>query len=169
MNSGMLPIVGLLLLFAGCISSTTEGDGYILDVYYFYHPKCPNCIATAPYISYLEEKYNLDIRQIDVSKVSNRELVEVWNITAVPTLIIITSRGDSSEEYRYVGRIDVPKAEPLIARLMGMPAPEKPYNINISELDPMQCLACHAQRQLPPPSTYSCTACCHTPSNGGRL
>ena len=143
------------------------------SVLYFYHPRCPNCIAVAPYVSYLAERYGVNITRYDVSTSSGARAAAELNVTAVPTLIIL----EGEREERFVGRLAVTRAEYRIAELVGAPEPERPFNASV-ELDPMLCLRCHSptpeQRRLippqvlrrlnatlPPPSTYSCSYCCH--------
>ena len=164
-------ILLLALVVGAAIHQAAAAKPLLFKVKYFYSPTCPNCIAVKPFIEYLQTRYGVQIEWIDVTNHSEavEEEVEAWNITAVPTLLVLTVEGDRVGGYYYVGRIGVLDAEPFLAELMGMPPPERPYNINETRLDPMTCLQCHAQRNLSMPSTYSCDACCHkgTTSVGG--
>ena len=161
-------ILLLLVLSPLCINLRHE-----FTLLYFYHPRCPNCVAVAPYINYLTEKYGVNITRYDISTPSGINASKAFNVTAVPTLIII----EDGHLERFVGRLAVTRAEYRIAELVGAPLPKRPFNTTI-ELDPMQCLACHEPTEeqkalippsvleklnatLPPPSTYSCSYCCH--------
>ena len=175
LGAGFIIFLGILILFSGCTNPLNNSvkNNNVESIQYFYLPTCPNCIATEPFISYLEKKYDVKINHINVGNSSNRKIAKHYNITGVPTLIIKSG----GKYYRYVGRLDVPRAEYLIANLTNQPAPERPFNANY-KLDTMQCLQCHQPTEqqkkllppyvlerlnttLPPPSTYSCTSCCH--------
>ena len=169
MSRGWVFWVAIFLIAGGLfyiIHSGSKQDKQEPSIYYFYRSTCPNCIATEPFIDYLEKEYGVEINRYEVRDPQWRWLVDYYNITAVPTLIIQYPVDDTVKEWRFVNRLNVPKAEYIIANLTGKPEPKKPYNINMTQLDPMTCAVCHAQRQLPPPSTYSCTSCCHRGGSG---
>jgi len=148
-----LAAVILVVLVAGCLSGQAKDR-----VLYFYDPACPNCAAVEPFISYLEQKYGVKVRKINLDDPANAYLADKWHVDAVPTLIILTDNGTA---LRYVGRVAVVEAEGEVAKIAGMPPPERPYNIQQQPIDPMSCLLCHAKRNISPPSTYSCSSCCH--------
>lgn len=163
-------LLAIVLISSGCTSQEE------VEMLYFYSPSCPNCIAVAPFIDYIEEEYSVDINHYDASKQVNRQSFERYNVTAVPTLIVL-----DGVEQRFVGRYEVVEAEYLIAEMTGAKPPQHPFNTTL-QTDPAYCLKCHKPTEeqkellhellppqeleslnttLPPPSTYSCSYCCH--------
>lgn len=162
--SVLLFILSLYLI--GCIQNQ---DSEILEhnssqnrqtpkVFFYYIPKCPSCEKIKPYMNLMrEEVEDVDFDFCDVSKFSecsneSQEIVDENELLGTPTVFLIYNNTITS----FVGWREVSKLGYRLNEL-GIDTPDVIFN----ESHDLQCIVCHEQRNLPPPSTYTCTYCCH--------
>jgi thiol-disulfide isomerase/thioredoxin len=81
----------------GVSKNKQENDGKNL-LYYFYHPRCQHCVRFMPTWKELAEKlsnlHQLTTKMINVSDPVNENLVFYYNVTAYPTIILVTGNGN---------------------------------------------------------------------------
>lgn len=91
------------------VASTQASQSEKLVVLDFFATWCGPCKAMAPAMEKMEKKYGdrIEFRKVDVDQES--ELANQYNITAVPTLIVITADGkilDRMEGSQTEGELD---------------------------------------------------------------
>jgi hypothetical protein len=151
-NNNTIKIVFIFLIFlSGCLTSQQAEP---LKLYIFMDKRCPNCQVAEPFIGYLIEKYDIGGTTflLWTDKEDHLALFKYYNITAVPTALLFYEDGVK----KYIGRTVMPELEVDIARIKGMPLPERPADIQLT-YDIGTCKECHQE----PPTTYSCSSCCH--------
>lgn len=173
------------LLFAGCTSETMsseklepapenvssppgaknqdmDGRADDLRIYYFYHPKCPNCQAVEPLIEYLLNNTEINFEMCNVQYFNNcsvmsRQLAyslkEKTGFFGTPTAII----QEDGKFKVFVGKYQMLDMVGYLRNYTDIPEiPLKEEKMNVEE-----CFNCHEKRNLKPPSTMTCSYCCH--------
>ena len=177
----MVIIIAVILL-GGCISSD-QGDEDItktpepvvkqaevpepennvsVKVYYFYHPRCPNCIAVEPLINYLLNNTEINFEMCNVeffnncSNMSKQLAFSVKKKTGffgTPTAVV-----QENKNFRvFVGKYQVIEMVDYLRNYTYIP--EIP--LKDTEMPVEECLSCHEMRNIDPPSTMTCSYCCH--------
>lgn len=172
-----LVISTLMLIFVfnltGCIQNQESKNGIqehnsTLNkenpkVYFYYIPKCPSCEKIKPYMNLMrEEVRNVDFDFCDVSRFSecSNESIMVADtneLVGTPTVFLIHNNTTTP----LVGWKEVSKLGFRLNEL-GIDTPDVIYRNETHDLQ--ECIICHEERNLPPPSTYTCTYCCHNGS-----
>ena len=164
-----LKIVTLFLIVTlsliGCVQN--QESSYIHNsssdnpkVFFYYIPKCPSCEKIKPYMNLMrEEVEDVDFDFCDVSKFSecsneSLKVVEKNDLLGTPTVFLIYDNTTTS----FVGWKEVSKLGYRLNEL-GIDTPDVIFRNETHDLQ--ECIVCHEQRNLPPPSTYTCTYCCH--------
>ncbi|AEA47613.1 thioredoxin family protein [Archaeoglobus veneficus] len=175
----LLPVLGTILIFSsliiGCTQNQVEmktetgakitetenlNENETVKVFFYYSPRCPSCVKIKPYMNLLREE--VQGIKFDFCDVSNKSLCSnesLWvakhiGLFGVPTAVFI--QGDRVAVF--VGWKKVAKLGVYLEEL-GFEVPEVVYG-NTS-YDVQECIDCHEGRGINPPSTYSCTYCCH--------
>lgn len=167
-------ILGEIAVFLSLTVFTMLAIIYTLDnraaemqLFYFYSPECPNCKAVKLFVESLLpelEKKRIVFAEIDVTKNDNpiyRMLAEKiaekigTNFIPIPTAVV-----------RYEGRFHtfIGKEEVLaLSDFFRLRAGTKALAAKLKEepFDKETCISCHKSRNIPLPSTFNCTFCCH--------
>ncbi len=129
-------------------------------VYFYYLPKCPSCEKIKPYMEKMrQEVVGAEFEFCDVSNYttcSNKSLNVANNsdLEGMPTVILIEGNNTTVMlGWKEVGNLSQNLRE------LGVESPNVTYRYQTYEI--ADCINCHEQRNLPPPSTYNCTYCCH--------
>ncbi|MFP3909681.1 MAG: thioredoxin family protein [Archaeoglobaceae archaeon] len=130
------------------------------EVYFYYLPKCPSCEKIKPYMEKMrQEVVDAQFEFCDVSNYtscSNKSLNVANNsdLKGMPTVILVHGRNTTIMlGWKEVGNLS------QSLRDLGIESPNVTYRYRTYEIE--DCVNCHNQRDLPPPSTYNCTYCCH--------
>ncbi len=137
--------------------------GEEVKIYYFYSPTCPNCREVEPFISYLKNSTDVsfvvcNVKNFDScsdeSKSVAKSVYKKLGFFGVPTAVVEV-KGNRTV---FVGKYEVLRLSEFLER-MGY----KVERIEIKEkkYDVSECLNCHRERKIPPPSTFTCSYCCH--------
>ncbi len=181
MRYGLIALIALLLV-SGCVSSdqiektvektpkpvvketknTELKSETNIKVYYFYHPRCPNCQAVEPMIDYLLNNTDIDFDMCNVEYFSNcsniskqlaLSIKEKTGFFGTPTAVV-----QENDTFRvFIGKYQVMDMVGYLKNYTYIPEiPLKNTNMSVEE-----CLRCHEERKLKPPSTMTCSYCCH--------
>lgn len=81
--------------------STEPQQQTLFILYYFYNPNCPHCVNFNPVWNQIYQKFknikSLSMRAINATKTENDNLTFYYNVTAFPTIILVTP--DRNIEY----------------------------------------------------------------------
>lgn len=131
-------------------------------VYYFYHPRCPNCQAVEPLIDYLVNNTSLEFVMCNVEFFSNctneskalaLAVKEKTGFFGTPTAVVKTG-----ENYTvFIGKFEVMEMVKFLGNYSSLPE----VKLNDTSYSVSECIECHEKRGLDPPSTYTCSYCCH--------
>lgn len=167
----LLTILTISIVLAGCSSEDDEDEtlnNVVTDkvkeknirIYYYYSPNCFSCQQVKPYMNLLvsevkEVEFDLcNVRDIENCSARSLMVMKMVELQYIPTAVVKTDDGI----YVLVGSEEVLRLGELLEKY-GIDTPNAVYK-NVS-YDIESCIACHEERGLPPPSTYSCTSCCH--------
>lgn len=130
-------------------------------VYFYYLPKCPSCEKIKPYMEKMKQEVTgAQFDFCDVSNYSsctNRSLnvANSSDLKGMPTVILVNGNNTTIMlGWKEVGNLSQNLRE------LGVESPNVTYRYRTYEVE--DCIKCHNQRDLPPPSTYTCTQCCHS-------
>ncbi len=132
-------------------------------VYYFYHPRCPNCQAVEPLINYLVNSSNIEFDICNVQFFSNctnesRALAlavkDKTGFFGTPTAVVKVGQNYTV----FIGKFEVMEMVKFLGNYSELPE----VKLNESTYSIKECLDCHEERGLDPPSTYTCSYCCHS-------
>ncbi len=138
---------------------------YSVEIYYYYDPECPNCRAVEPYMEFLSSHVKAEFDFCDLTKpetCSNMSkslfvhAIKSLNISPAVPMAIIKSGNDAKV---LLGRNKIPQLDRVLSEEYGIPSPvfkfgDMEYRLN-------DCIQCHKARNLPIPSKYECSSCCH--------
>ena len=133
-----------------------------LTVYYFYHPQCPNCQAVEPVIDYLLNNTNIsfDICNVEhFSNCSNMSKQLVYSVRkktgffGTPTAVV----QENGRFKVFIGKYQVVEMVNFLRNFTYIPD----ISLKNTSMGVDQCLSCHEKRGLKPPSTMTCSYCCH--------
>lgn len=137
-------------------------DRESVRIYYFYHPRCPNCQAVEPLINYLVNNTEIDFVMCNVehfkdcSNKSKSIAIAVKKKTGffgTPTAVV-----EENNNFRvFIGKYQVMKMVEYLGNFTEIPKIE----LNNSRYNISDCIECHAKKGLKPPSNYTCNYCCH--------
>lgn len=129
-------------------------------VYFYYLPKCPSCEKIKPYMEKMKQEVTgaqFDFCDVsNYSACSNKSLNVADNndLEGMPTVILVHGNNTTVMlGWKKVGNLSQNLRE------LGVESPNVTYKYRTYEIE--DCINCHEQRDLPPPSTYNCTYCCH--------
>jgi len=138
-------------------------------VFFYYIPGCPSCETVKPYLFLMKD----EVREVEFefcnvlnhssssstvpSNCSKESLIllEENSISVIPVVILV----NGNEKTILTGWKEVGTLGKELKKL-GIDTPNVVYNQQNYNID--DCLSCHEDRNLQPPSTYSCTYCCHS-------
>jgi len=147
-------LLALSLLFV-CCSEKPE-----IKVYFYYSPKCPACRMVKPYMNLLKEKVKdvkFDFCNVyDLKNCSNESIAVAhkYPFMYIPTVIVIAG----NDVTKLTGSYEVLRLGKILES-HGIKTPKIVFeNISYS-VD--ECISCHEERNIPPPSNFSCSYCCH--------
>ncbi len=159
----------LSLLFVGCSEkiehkamptpSVSENSKEI-KVYFFYSPKCPACRMVKPYMKLLREKVkgvHFDFCNVNDPKNCSRNSIMVahmYPFEYIPTVILIVGNNVT----KLTGSYEVLKLGKILESY-GIKTPEVVFGNVSYSVD--ECIRCHEERHIPPPSNFTCSHCCH--------
>ena len=143
-------------------SQDTGRNAGDLKVYYFYHPRCPNCQAVEPPIDYLLNNTEINFEMCNVQHFNycsgmSRQLAyslkEKTGFFGTPTAII----QENGKFTVFIGKYQMVDMVGYLRNYTYIPEiPLKDTQMNVEE-----CFECHEKRDLEPPSTMTCSYCCH--------
>ena len=117
----LFSIVIVLLLITGCSKSITEisykdlekslenKESFILEIV---QDGCSNCEEFTPKFEKVLSKYNIKVKQINLTKLTeedNTKLTNLYNASGTPTVIFITEGKEESISRRIVGNVNEDK------------------------------------------------------------
>ena len=117
----LFSITIVLLLIAGCSKSITEitykdlekaldnKETFILEIV---QDGCSNCEEFTPKFEKILSKYNIEVKQINLTKLTeedNTKLTNLYNATGTPTVIFITEGNEELISRRIVGNVSQDK------------------------------------------------------------
>ncbi|MBN2238636.1 MAG: DoxX family membrane protein, partial [Dehalococcoidales bacterium] len=89
-------------------------DGVEPTLMYFYNEDCANCQEQQPIIDNLEAEYGSRFNLLRIDSSVNRDILETYNITRVPTMLVVTGDQLTDVREKFIG---VTGADTLIASL----------------------------------------------------
>ena len=176
----VIALVITLIILSGCSESTESkpeppstspsgiaysNDSYKVEIYYYYDPECPNCIAIAPYMEFIRAHIPAqfdfcDLTEPDTCTNTSKSLLALairsLNISPAVPMVIVKSEDEARV---LIGRNKISTLDTILSEKYGIPSPIFRYgNVEYRLND---CIQCHKVRNLPIPSRYECTSCCH--------
>lgn len=134
----------------------------LFRIFYYYHPLCPNCQKIKPYMELMENVTEIDACNVGNLSACSPESIEMLKLLksqgkflGVPTIAVL----EGSNVTLLIGWKQALKLGEIVER-HGITPPPVTYN-NITYTI-QECVDCHQARGLKPPSTFSCTFCCHS-------
>jgi mannitol-specific phosphotransferase system IIBC component len=136
-------------------------------IFYYYHPLCPNCQKIKPYIDLM-----MNVTEIDACNVGNLSTCSEESIVmlklldsqgkflGVPTIAVV----EDNNVTLLIGWKQALKLGEIVEK-HGIAPPPVIYNNSTYTIQ--ECVDCHSAKGLKPPSTFSCTYCCHTGEQSG--
>ncbi len=143
-------------------TNVSKAERNLIKVYYFFHPECPNCQAVKPLIDYLLNSTDITFDMCNVEYFSNcsnmsKQLAytikEKTGFFGTPTAVI-----QENNSFRvFIGKYQVVEMVSYLRNYTYIP------NIPLknTEMPVERCFACHEKKNLRPPSTMTCSYCCH--------
>lgn len=132
-----------------------------LSIFYYYHPLCPNCQKIKPYMDLMMNVTEIDACNVGNISACSPESIEMLKFlksrgkfVGVPTIAVLEGRNVTL----LIGWKQALKLGELVEAYGITPSPVT-YNNTYTV---QECVECHSARGLTPPSTFSCTYCCHT-------
>ncbi len=152
----VLLLIGLALLVAACVQHANEK----VSVYFYYSPTCPWCKMVMPYVQQLNES-GVDIIFCNVAKLNNcsneaKKVAKEAKLRGVPTAVAVNETGIVKV---FVGAYEVAELGEFLKEY-GYKVTTN-YEVRGLNYTVKDCIECHAKKRLPPPSTYTCSSCCH--------
>ncbi len=141
-----------------------------LQLFFFYSPECPNCKASKPIMVELMKelvKKHVTVRPLNVleevtwdlpSRLVAQKVQRALGVDFIPLPTAVVWK-PGRFLYTFVGRDSIPKLADFFVKNAGIG--NITAKLDIQNMPKEECLACHKERKLPPPSTYNCTYCCH--------
>jgi thiol-disulfide isomerase/thioredoxin len=141
-------------------STHTPGQNQNLKVFFYFLPGCPSCEKIKPYMNLMrEEVKEVEFDFCDVSDfpACSKESIEAIdnNLKGAPTVLLINGENITV----LLGWEEISRLGDSLNKL-GIETPTVIYKNETYHVQ--DCVACHYQRSIPPPSTYTCTYCCHS-------
>ncbi len=161
----LLLVAGIALLVAACVQEGGQGSGSSaaenLHVYFYYYPTCPWCRMVKPYVQELKNESGANIVFCNVKDFENcseeaKKVAEEAKLRGVPTAVAVNESGIMKI---FVGAYEVAELGSFL-KAHGYKAITN-YTVGGLNYTARDCVECHAKKNLPPPSRYSCDECCH--------
>ncbi len=161
----LIPLLVVCLLLVGCSEQKlpnqkpkTSKNGKI-EVFFYYSPNCPACRMVEPYMNLLKEKVR-DVRfyfcNVNDLKNCSKESIAVarmYRFRYIPTVIVLA--GNVTE---LTGCYEVLRLGEILESY-GIKTPNVVFeNVSYSV---EECIKCHEEKRIPPPSSFNCSYCCH--------
>lgn len=161
----MIFVLLAALLIVGCagdekVKSESQAKNQTVKVFFYFSPTCPSCIKIKPYMDLMRREVkdvNFDFCNVSNFKACTNEskwLAKHIRLMGVPTAVLMYG----SNVTVLVGWKDVGKLGDYLQEF-GIATPSIVYGNE--SYDVQDCIKCHNQKGLAPPSTYNCTHCCH--------
>lgn len=154
-------VLAVLLVFAASLATYFYFKPET-KVLYFYLPTCPSCQAVKPYMTYLEDKYPMikfqkyNLREGEGTREFEYLSKKLGNAEGgVPFAVLMDNQTTG-----FLGRGEVLNLEKAICGELDINCPNQTYEVPPAAQS--DCMECHKKRNLPPPSRYTCEACCHS-------
>jgi thioredoxin 1 len=78
-------------------------DGIKPTLMYFYNEDCANCQQQQPIIDALEQEYGSSFNLQRIDSGTNREILKTYNITRVPTMLVVSGDQSGDVRQKFVG------------------------------------------------------------------
>ncbi len=160
-------LIALSAFLVGCTQNNAQKSAYNessykkMQVFFYYETGCPNCKMIEPYMKFLKKEYGKEIdfhfcNWDNRTKWSNieRKVFSETNPYGFPAVVVINGK----EKKVYIGWYAI--GENFTAYLNRQGYKVKAF-YNKTSYNVAECLNCHAEKHIPPPSKYNCTYCCH--------
>ncbi len=163
----VLFVAGVMIVYSSIY--LRDLDASTMEIYYFFSPDCPNCNEVQPFINELRpELLKKKVRFIPLNTKDSENWDAIYKYLAfkiseklgtdyLPTpTAIIRFKG---RFYTLIGKNEVLQMNDFLhlragTRLVKAALRDQKFRIE-------ECIGCHEARNLPPPSAYNCTFCCH--------
>jgi thiol-disulfide isomerase/thioredoxin len=129
-------------------------------VFFYFSPTCPSCVKIKPYMDLMRgevEEVNFDFCNVSNFKACTNEsqwVAKHIGLMGVPTVVLMYGNNVTV----LVGWRNVAKLGNYLQEI-GIDTPDVVYGSK--NYDVQDCIKCHEERGIAPPSTYNCTYCCH--------
>lgn len=143
-------------------AKVAESELQNLRIFYYYHPRCPNCQAVEPMINFLANNTSLNFVICNVQHFSNctqesRALAlavrDKTGFFGTPTAVVEVGGNYTV----FIGKFEIMEMVKFLGNYSDLPE----VRLNQTNYSIEECIACHEERGLNPPSTYTCSYCCH--------
>jgi|Deesub1362A_J573_1020465.scaffolds.fasta_scaffold00359_8 thiol-disulfide isomerase/thioredoxin len=160
-------------LIAGCSQSSENATDHInkqanFSVYFFYNPGCPWCRMVKPYIQLLKNESKNQTNELRIIMCNTGQfkncteraisIAKKIKLHGIPTAVVVNETNGSIEKVLFGADKVAELGELLRMHGYNVTAHYVVGGLNYTVKD---CVNCHAKKGLKPPSTYSCTSCCH--------
>lgn len=160
----LIPLLVICLILIGCSEKMTQKptpsvENHEIRVYFYYSPKCPACRMVKPYMNLLKEKVEgvkFDFCNVNDLKNCSNDSIAVahrYPFMYIPTVIVI-----AENITKLTGSYEVLKLGKILESY-GIKTPEVVFENVSYSVD--ECIKCHEERNIPPPSNFTCDHCCH--------
>ena len=160
----LLVAVAMTVAILGCSASHLQPQQkQKIQVFFFYSPYCPHCQEVKPYMRLLREKLGREVEFhfCNVAKWNcspeSLEIAKKYPFEWIPTVIVIAN----GKVYKLTGTTQVLKLGEILKKYGINPPPvvfeNKTYSVE-------ECIGCHEERNIPPPTNFTCDHCCHRSS-----
>jgi len=141
-----------------------------MEIFYFYSPDCLNCKEIKPFIESLKDELQkknarfveLNVKEYDrwspLYRILSEKIVQKLNTNFLP--IPTTSVRQRGRFYTFIGKDEIINHlndflydRGRIKRISA--------KLERQEFKIQGCLSCHRSKNIPFPSTFNCTFCCH--------
>jgi len=135
-----------------------------IKVFYYHSPTCPSCTKVKPYMDELKKCEGIEFDFCDVTNFNScsedsQQLIKNVNPIGVPFVVVQVKEDDEvMDQKTYVGWKNITEVGDYLAKL-GIQIPKICLAGDCRSIQ--ECVNCHNQRGLAPPSTFSCSYCCH--------
>jgi thiol-disulfide isomerase/thioredoxin len=151
-------LILLSITLVGCAEKLEKSEEKAITVYFYYRPDCPACQKVKPYMNMISqtEGVGFDFCNLAIMNCSSDSIniLRKVELRYIPSAVVKVQ----NKMHILVGTNDVLKLGELLEEY-GARTPEVMYkNASYSIVE---CIRCHEEENIAPPTTFSCTPCCH--------
>ncbi len=139
-----------------------------IQVFFYYETGCPNCRKIEPYMELLRKELGdkIDFHFCNWDNHTRwssleRKVYAETNPYGFPAVVVI----NGNEKKVFIGWWAIGENFTKYLEEHGYRPPKVFYRN--SSYSAAECLNCHARKNIPPPSKYNCTYCCHMANETG--